>query len=133
MKVSLTDSQKIEVFQKLQKGSSIPARVGVKTLTGGQDACTTSLSSIELEKHLNDYQNGYGNVSKQTASKVKSLDVDTVSQYSNEPKLMFSYNHYKTGFNYAKKSRYIQNNNQFAKNYAHISDAADKLNQLKEK
>ncbi len=99
-------------FSRAQ-GRAMKITPDIKTLLGFSSSSVTGLSKvlnkrpqlIEVEKHIDDYKRGRGNLSQEVGSKI--ADIQTNSSLSLDPKSSKSYNSYITGFKYSSKARFV--------------------------
>lgn len=77
------------------------------------DSVTSNrISSIELEKHLDDYKKGKAGNSKKTAQKLPKADISSYFEITNiNPSYSKNYSSYISAFNYDSKARYVKNIN----------------------
>ncbi len=96
----------------------------------GDDAAVADFSNneffSELEKHLADYRNGRGELSKKTADKIGRVDENAASLLQGlDPKSFITYSAYGSTMSYERRARYVSNV------YAHAKHIALLQNSLK--
>lgn len=132
MKVSLTDSQLFYATQASQNRiyGRPSAKAGVTSLSGSNLA-DSSISSVELEKHIRDYKKGYGKMSAQTGNKLRSINTIATTELTyDDPKLSNQFAFYKTALPYDKNSRYVNSVSSAAKRYTNFMNAYDEYKKL---
>jgi len=110
----------ISQLVSLIQGGSLPIPLysptpGSKGQTSAASANTSSLTlshskfAIEVEKHLDDYKKGKGNLSRDVAVDLRARDQATSMRLSYQnPKLLAAYASYRSALSYSQRARFIE-------------------------
>lgn len=99
--------QELNGFRTLQAS---PAPSGAQTqqdsqLVGRQSSSSTTI--IRLEKHLDDYRKGRGNISSEVMEEISAAKAETHDYLAHrDPKALLQYSAYSTMLRYDRKARF---------------------------
>ncbi|MBX7144566.1 MAG: hypothetical protein K1X79_08965 [Oligoflexia bacterium] len=123
MKVS-DGSRLKELQQALASPKADPIGASLKRQILNSYAPTTSDTPTisEIEKHVDDYRKGKGNLSESTAHRISAReDVAYQNLSSLDPVALTKFGAYSTAFTYSQRSRYVNA----------VGDFSDSLGQIK--
>jgi hypothetical protein len=106
-------------------GNGLPASLQsllVGTIPGAQKTSTPSIG--DLEKHLDDYKKGKGNLSLDTAAKLNASESNlTRSLSSFDPSALSQFGQYATAFSYSQRARFVSNVNELSQGISQVREA----------